>query len=320
MYSSMVATHPVVLVPLELLSEIFLFHKGSENPENWLLSLIRICHSRRRVAFSTPKLWVHLCLLIKTPRRVIPPAAAWLRRFKFLGHTRSKNGADLLNAWLRRAGPHKTTVCIGSETRRAPDGVVRGLLGVSSNIVSLALNLSSPEYFALSRLPPGLFPSLEELTLCSDGTEDWYRPVLTFADTPALRSLSLLGNHEFDPYDIQRLFSVPWQQLTCLIVRHFFSPRGVAFVLGKCRALQRCTIDDVTPGCDRTADVPPPPLVIAVFPAMQRFDARFVDADPGREDGGTTCLPGFQRLSFPALRRRVRAAFPPLHGLCRAVV
>ncbi|KAJ7626613.1 hypothetical protein DFH06DRAFT_734994 [Mycena polygramma] len=202
------AIAPIRKLPNELLVEIFLYvHRGGDVKVNWwrykasrmppginkpVHRLSQVCTHWRRVAHTTPRLWVdHM----KALRLQKPPSAAYVTRMK---------------EFLERSAPLPVPVSLHSGGGIEAGPLVEVLISAAHRWSTAQLDLSSLS--ELSHIPAAPLKFLEklELTVTSMDTSN-HAKVQAFLTAHRLRHVTLTT-----PSTAQLL--IPWSQLTAIDV------------------------------------------------------------------------------------------------------
>ncbi|KAJ7093277.1 hypothetical protein B0H15DRAFT_905142 [Mycena belliarum] len=181
--------YPVVTVPPEIISEIFL-HYVYGQPSGHPSTLTSICRSWRATALSTPGLW---------------------NEIRFVGHEfYSDELLDFLEMWLPRTGDLPLDLSITLPSYAPQDAILSSLAQHSARWSVLDLTFTRPLYFPAGSLLAPL-SSLKTLKLeLRSYTGVFAGPITAFVDAPMLREVSLRSG-----LDLSRV-SLPWTQLTTL--------------------------------------------------------------------------------------------------------
>ncbi|KAJ7277366.1 hypothetical protein C8J57DRAFT_1126728 [Mycena rebaudengoi] len=215
-------TYPVLTLPPELTSEIFLHCLVPEmNPDPLAAPLVflAICRSWRNIALSTPALWVNLYLDLEEahPRLLLPEKVA-----------------EFITVWFSRTGPTLALSfhCLERDWKSFKSAVTTAIVGYGARLQLLDLLCSAESCIDL---PVALFPLLCELHLGSWSPFDNGQQIEAFQMIPLLQKLSLDGI-------LPSMLKIPWQQLT-LVVAHDVELAEAMGILQKAPYLRKFEFD-----------------------------------------------------------------------------
>ncbi|KAJ7176130.1 hypothetical protein C8R43DRAFT_554763 [Mycena crocata] len=205
-------TYPVLTLPNEIVSEIFLQSLGPANMRlksgEPPLVLGHICQTWRDIAVSTPTLWTQIALM-PTPRTVDRQLA-------------------LLEILLTRSRdcPLSLSIIYAGEIQYSMPKFVEAILPHTGRCEEMLLFLSSYDLLSIR----GEFPLLRALSI---GQRDAGKlPIHSkchlgmFYDAPKLNSVLIHTGFRL------RNFSFRWKQMTCIEIRATFLSSDLATVLG----------------------------------------------------------------------------------------
>ncbi|KAJ7286323.1 hypothetical protein C8J57DRAFT_661924 [Mycena rebaudengoi] len=209
---------PIRRLPTELLTDIFLLfiedyvHFTSVNCRRAVLGLSQVSPYWRRVAHSTPRLWIFLYLRPKSK-----PTEDYLSSTK---------------AWMERSSPLPVSVHVGT-TPPAMDliGLMNVLLSAANRWKALNTTFKSLQSFP--QLPSDAFPTLETISLNGEDGRMYDLNVQAFTTAPRLHNVRLTPQIGSVP--------MPWAQLTGLDIADHSLTRCLD-TLGLCQNLVSATI------------------------------------------------------------------------------
>ncbi|KAJ7126806.1 hypothetical protein C8R44DRAFT_851290 [Mycena epipterygia] len=245
-------TFPVLTLPMELTSEIFM-HCAPSTPRapsssDAPLLLARVCSQWRNIAIATPQLWSTFFLFADDP---------WTQAHE-----------SLLNCWLSRSrhDPLSISLCYSEEEETAKEEETTASVKASLEFlvmhssrcreVHLRLAPSVLQHTTVS-IPDGGFPRLEHLTIGCDRSDIDFtdQNVDFFATAPQLRSVEIIL--DMTAYVLLVYISLPWTQLTSFTGKSF-TIQECRLVLAQSPALVHCTF--FLSGDDETELIPLPLL------------------------------------------------------------
>ncbi|KAJ7045000.1 hypothetical protein C8F04DRAFT_1388603 [Mycena alexandri] len=194
-----VVLSPIAHLPCELLTEIFQIYLTVEPFPCWhvevpfkdMLTLTHVCAYWRKIALTTPLLWV---------QKMFPLT------LKAGGFSR-----EATKVFLERSAPLPISVRLSDRLAPSPRfewlPFLQDLLGSADKWRTLELSL--PSLTMLTNIPPGTLKALETASLRSKATHRWGPKINAFLTAPLLHTVEL---HVEDP----EWFPMPWSQLTCL--------------------------------------------------------------------------------------------------------
>ncbi|KAF7367524.1 F-box domain-containing protein [Mycena sanguinolenta] len=190
--------YPVLTLPPEITSEIFSNYvmdpclgRPRSTPSRGPLTLAAVCHSWRRICFSTQPFWASLR---------IHPDPSWV----------VDDFVHILECWLQRAGNHPLDLDISACEQTPFMKIFSVISNHSSQLRALTFSLEPSFPFPNDEFQ-GHLPLLSKLTVHILAEEDDDHPamVTAFHDAPRLREVQLFWT-SFNS------IALPWIQLTHL--------------------------------------------------------------------------------------------------------
>ncbi|KAJ7661953.1 hypothetical protein DFH06DRAFT_1191116 [Mycena polygramma] len=208
------STYPVLTLPSEIISEIFVHFlppypdcpplKGNESPT----CLTQICHKWREIALATPTLW-----------RAIPTSVFFFQRRR-----------HIVDLWVKRSRCCPLSIQIQNFNQQHNQGYIPELRSI------LAAHHTRLEYLELFQVALDLVPVNEPMPLLLhlDLNLVPTNEVFVFAPVPRLRSVVLNGAAAL-------CVTLPWVQLTSLALRDI-SPNNFSSILLQTENLVHCEL------------------------------------------------------------------------------
>ncbi|KAJ7471748.1 hypothetical protein FB451DRAFT_305972 [Mycena latifolia] len=218
------AAYPILSLPVEITSEIFLQCLDGRPIKPDLLQvplvLTRVCSAWRKIALNIPRLWSCLTLVFdESPPVYRQPSAA------------------LVDTWLARGGSTPLVMDVNYvRSRRGTDAAIppllRDILHHSSRLRWKEMSFALPFTVFGAEFCAGMdVPALESLTLVGP-LDDSPVHIAAFRDAPRLRVVHL----NITPRNI----TLPWAQLTHFSA-HYYSPKNCHKVLQLARTIIKCS-------------------------------------------------------------------------------
>jgi hypothetical protein len=224
---------PIRRIPLEVLSEIFLFCADSNSKcfdvTQAPMQLSFVCNKWRRLVISMSQLWSSISL---------QGDLGYFRRGE--GETCSESiQTDMLRMWLLRSGSSPLTLVIDELWLESDvlTSCIAILIPHSHRWRDVTFSLDDTHWEMLSAVK-GHLPQLErfDIDVFENPIDGFTIPPDIFEVTPKLHTITM----HYYPESTDWL--IPWGQLRCLHFNLYF-PMDLARVLQQCSNLARCTID-----------------------------------------------------------------------------
>ncbi|KAJ7258091.1 hypothetical protein B0H12DRAFT_1110138 [Mycena haematopus] len=192
-----VAYYPVLSLPFEITSQIFLHCLPEDirpypSLDDAPLVLTRVCRDWRTVAISTSTLWDQVSIELDSDDNP--------------GHIDSKWVA-LLDLWLQRSHPQPLSLTVSNRSYTKPDETLLAVLDRHSRRCrNITIKLPFHQFSRLEE--HASLPWLEKLTLSAHGAPNIINPISTFRHAPMLRHVC------FEAGIVPSEVNLPWTQLT----------------------------------------------------------------------------------------------------------
>ncbi|KAJ6515239.1 hypothetical protein C8R45DRAFT_955729 [Mycena sanguinolenta] len=231
--------YPILTLPNEIMSEIFLFSslpsiiggESTPNPRYAPMLLLHVCRAWRVIAIATPRLWANLWL----DSDDLAPRFFEAENFdKFLAEHVERLGACPLS--LRLTGGYDES----DEFTDEGECLLANIFDRLSSRVEVLDIVTEIAYYREHRPPH--FPLLRKLTVGfpyadeSDLIGLGERPIQTFSAAPRLQELYLFQ------HAIPSHFAIPWETLTVFAGEELLS-RDCVEVLRLAPSLTKCTFE-----------------------------------------------------------------------------
>ncbi|KAJ7604210.1 hypothetical protein FB45DRAFT_1083159 [Roridomyces roridus] len=194
--------YPVLSLPNEITSEIFLqclpdIPGPNLNSKTFPRAPLGVCKAWRALALSTPRLWMHLGLDLRSA------SVRWKWR-------------ELIEIWFSRAAPHLSTLSIRAKSWKHGDAgseMIRPILQRYAPRLRI-IQLEVTAQHCATIVDVQSFPVLEQLalTVVEDGRLPG--PAQLFRDAPRLTQLRL----NVGDWNSPSSFDLPYQQLTKITI------------------------------------------------------------------------------------------------------
>ena len=233
---------PIQRIPLEVLSEIFIFcaDSPSSNSEPPLkcfdvtqapIQLSFVCNKWRRLAISMSQLWSSISL--RGGREYVLSSGG-----RHTSYFRRSIRTDMLRTWLLRSGSSPLTLGIDATwlEHDALTSCIAIMLPHSHRWRDVTLTLDE-EHWEMLLAVKGNLPQLERFNLdvMGDPSEGFDIPLDIFEVAPKLHTIMMQYN--LDPSE----WLLPWGQLRCFHFNLHFA-MSLPWILESCSNLARCTI------------------------------------------------------------------------------
>ncbi|KAF9457309.1 hypothetical protein BDZ94DRAFT_1326368 [Collybia nuda] len=247
-YRAAIAPHK--LLPEELIREVLLWAitdpvaiPAEAGLRNTRMSISQVCSAWRSILTTTPELWKDFAVSYTTQ-------ASELRATRLANHWLPRCGNFPLTFSIeRKSEPHVTHADAGTLTISQRDYMVNSFITPNAprlKELRAVFSLNSAE--KLLAMPSASFDILEKLHLTIK-----YRPISSFIDfkspliftrSPLLRDVTFWLRGHYNPLHL----SLPWGQLTRLVLAGELPPRACLAVLNLCPNLKYCGFDHIVSG------------------------------------------------------------------------
>ena len=241
---------PIRRIPLDVLSEIFIFCVDSSGPTDNSkcfdvtqapIQLSFVCNKWRRLVISMSQLWTSI--LLNGGRTYVSSSGKRLNEF-FMRSIET----DMLNTWLSRSGSSPLTLGIDGQWLKhdALTSCIDILIAHSHRWRDVTFKLDEDHWEMLLAVK-GQLPQLErfdvgvleDVDVSVDSSDDspyvYDIPLEIFQVAPKLHTVTMQDQIEASEW------LVPWEQLRCLQF-HLHLPAILPLLLPTCPNLARCTI------------------------------------------------------------------------------
>ncbi|KAK0226588.1 hypothetical protein IW262DRAFT_777488 [Armillaria fumosa] len=249
-----------------------------------LCTLGSVCRDWRATVMSTPSLWGHLNVVLRTDRNDECENQVPLLKI-MLDRSRDADLSIGLSVWIDDAVDEQITL-------RA---LLECLLPTSHRWKSASIGIGSEDDSGdLYQQIHGRLPLLKRLELCSINSSnvfwDYFR---AFEDAPRLRELAL--GEGLSP--VQK-FPLPWSQITCLYINHHITPDDLYAVVSITPNLQSLRLSEQDEEGDTSNWEPDESDVFIVCSTLRHLDV----ADPALLRAAA--LPSLEKMSIGFLSAR----------------
>ncbi|KAJ7670738.1 hypothetical protein DFH06DRAFT_141250 [Mycena polygramma] len=239
------ALSPIRRIPPEILSAVFLLSRDNSlesdyyfiaDPREAPIVLGQVSSGWRSICHGTPLLWDNISLVSVLPMPKLPYIQKLLDR--------SHN----LPVSVRLATPYKDMLR-NCPMELPPEPAVALLMGLHGRLRTVTLEIPTsnllPPYNLHQREVFPILTSLDIILADPEGQPDVASALSAFSNAPCLKHVSLIS-HCIPRHSRSLVDSLPWAQLTELLLYMPVSLRDVQIILTLARRLQKARISDST--------------------------------------------------------------------------